>query len=109
VLDIVVERKLPVQVNWIGQLPENLRVVEVQVDPDTVLVKGAKLFLENVSTLYTEKVPADNLKDEGIITANLCLNPASLKIAAGSKDTVSIAYKTGKRESGLAPLSHSYK
>jgi YbbR domain-containing protein len=68
------------------------------MDPQTVEVMGGKRILEKVSTLYTEKVPLDNLSGQGEITVKLALNPASLKIAPGSKDKITIQYLIRKRE-----------
>jgi hypothetical protein len=58
---------------------------------------GGKRILENISTLYTEKVPLDNLEVQGTIPVNLALTPASLKIAPGSKEKVTIRYLTKLR------------
>jgi hypothetical protein len=55
-------------------------------------------MLENISTIYTEKVSLDNLTEKGTITANLALNPASLKIAPNSKEKVTITYVTKFRD-----------
>ncbi|MES0446929.1 MAG: diadenylate cyclase [Desulfobacterales bacterium] len=96
-LDIPVERELPVQVDWTGKLPRNLIVVEVKVRPEKTRIIGGGWILKNLSTIYTEKVPLDNIKGSGTINANLALNPASLKIASGSKDRVEIEYVVKRR------------
>lgn len=96
-LDIPVERELPVQVDWTGKLPRNLIVVEVKVRPEKTRIIGGGWILKNLSTIYTEKVPLDNIKGSGTTNANLALNPASLKIASGSKDKVEIEYVVKRR------------
>ena len=96
-LDIPVERELPVQVDWTGKLPRNLIVVEVKVRPEKTRIIGGGWILKNLSTIYTEKVPLDNIKGSGTINAYLALNPASLKIASGSKDKVEIEYVVKRR------------
>lgn len=96
-LDIPVERELPVQVDWTGKLPRNLIVVEVKVRPEKTRIIGGGWILKNLSTIYTEKVPLDNIKGSGTINANLALNPASLKIASDSKDKVEIEYVVKRR------------
>jgi YbbR domain-containing protein len=78
-------------------MPDNLILVEVSIDPENVEIRGRKRVLEKIITLYTEKIPLDNLKDKGTITANLALQPASLKIATGSKEKVTISYLTRLR------------
>jgi hypothetical protein len=55
-------------------------------------------MLEKMPTIYTEKVPLNNLEDKGTITVNLALNPASLKIASDSKEKVTITYATKLRD-----------
>jgi diadenylate cyclase len=97
-LDETIKKKLPVQIDWVGKLQEELILVESITDPVTVEVIGGKRTLGRITTLYTEKVNLDNLKSEGEITANLALNPASLKIAPGSKEKVTIKYRTKVRE-----------
>jgi YbbR domain-containing protein len=97
VLDNLIEKELPVQIDWVGGLPDHFILTEAKLDPETVTVIGGKRILENISTLYTEKVPLDNLEVEGTIQVNLALTPASLKIAQGSKEKVTITYLTNLR------------
>ena len=96
-LDITIKKKLPVQVDWVGKLPDNLILVETEVDPGGVEIIGSKRILEKIATIYTEKVPLDKLQENGSITATLALQPASLKIAPGSKEKISIKYVTRER------------
>ena len=96
-LDITIKKKLPVQVDWVGKLPDNLILVEMEIDPAEVEVIGGKRILEKIATIYTEKVPLEKLKENGSITATLALQPASLKIAPGSKEKISIKYVTRQR------------
>jgi hypothetical protein len=91
-LDETIKKEIPLQVDWVGELPEGLILTEAEIDPDKIEVIGGKRILQNISTLYTEKVPLDNLKGTGTILANVALTPAALKIASGSKDKVRIVY-----------------
>ena len=97
-LDETIKKALPVQVDWAGKLAEEFILVDFKMDPRTVEVVGGKRFLEKMTTLYTEKVALDNLSGRGEITVKLALNPASLKIAQGSKERVAIQYVIRKRE-----------
>ncbi|MCU0539527.1 MAG: diadenylate cyclase [Desulfobacterales bacterium] len=98
-LDLTVRKDLPVQVDWVGRLPENLLLAEVVIEPQVVGVIGGKRILENISTLFTEKVPLDRLREgSGSLEAGLTLQPASLKLAPGTSEKVSIKYLTRKRE-----------
>jgi hypothetical protein len=96
-LDVLIQKEMPVQIDWVGRLPDHFILATTKVEPQTVTVIGGKRILEKLSTLYTEKVPLDNLDVKGTITANLALMPASLKIAPGSKDKVTVTYLTKLR------------
>jgi uncharacterized protein (TIGR00159 family) len=96
-LDVMMKKKLPVQIDWVGRLPDHFILLKVTTIPETVEIIGARRILEKISTIYTEKVPIDNLRLEGTITVNLALMPASLKIASGSSEKVTIAYRTRLR------------
>jgi hypothetical protein len=97
-LDVPIKKELPVQVDWAGTLPQGLFISKATYDPQVVEVIGSKRFLDKLSTVYTEKVSVDNIKESGTVSAKLALNPASLRIAPGSKDKVTINYVVKKRE-----------
>jgi YbbR domain-containing protein len=96
-LDVTITKELPVQVDWVGKLPEDLILEEANIDPTKVKITGGKRLIEKMTTIYTEKVSLDKLQDKGTITATLALQPASLKVAAGSKEKIVIKYKTAER------------
>ena len=96
-LDVLIKKELPVQIDWVGKLPDQFILSNVTIEPKTVEIIGGKRMLEKLSTIYTGKVPLNNLEDKGAITVNLALNPASLKIAPGSKEKVTITYATKLR------------
>jgi hypothetical protein len=96
-LDVLIKKELPVQIDWTGRLPDHFILAEASVEPKTVEIIGGKRMLEKMQTLYTEKVPLDNLEVEGVLAANVALNPASLKIAPGSEERVTIKYLTRLR------------
>ncbi|MFH1122642.1 MAG: diadenylate cyclase, partial [Pseudomonadota bacterium] len=68
-LDMPVTKDLPVQVDWVGKLPEHLIISEVEIDPKTVQVTAGSRILKDVSTIYTEKVSVDRPKKTGEMTA----------------------------------------
>ena len=96
-LDVLIKKEVPVQIDWVGRLPDHFILTEAKVEPETVAVIGGRRILEDLSTIYTEKVQLDNLEVKGTITANLALTPASLKMAPGSKEKVTISYLTKLR------------
>jgi uncharacterized protein (TIGR00159 family) len=98
-LDVTVRKDLPVQIDWVGRLPENLILAEAAVDPQRVEIIGGKRILENLQTIYTEKILLDRLREgPGVIEAGLALQPPSLKLASGSNEKISVKYLTRKRE-----------
>ena len=96
-LDVLIKKRLPVQIDWVGRLPDHFILEEATVEPQTVEIIGGKRMLEKIMTLYTEKVPLDNLEVEGVLNAAVALNPASLKVAPGSAERVTISYLTRLR------------
>jgi len=96
-LDVLIQKELPVQIDWVGRLPDHFILEEATIEPKMVAIIGGQRMLEKMLTLYTEKVPLNNLEVEGVITANVALNPASLKIAPGSEEKVTIRYLTRLR------------
>jgi YbbR domain-containing protein len=97
-LDVLIKKELPVQIDWVGKLPDRFILTEATIRPKTVEIIGGKRMLEKMSTIYTEKVSLNNLEGKGTITANLALNPASLKTAPNSKKKVTITYFTKLRD-----------
>jgi uncharacterized protein (TIGR00159 family) len=90
-LDVPAKKELPVQVDWVGRLPKGFILREAKLDKAKVQVSGGSSILKDLSTIYTEKVQLDNIKGSGTITANIALNPASLKIVPDSDGRVKIA------------------
>lgn len=97
-LDKPVTKELPVQIDWVGKLPDHLALVDLKVTPDTVQVVGGKEILEKIHTIYTVPVPLDGLGKSGSITSTLVLSPPSLKFASGTSDKVTINYVVAKHE-----------
>lgn len=97
ILDIPITKELPVQVDWVGALPEGLILESVSVTPNRVTVVGPQRILDQTSTIYTEKVSLDTLKASDRLMVHLLLEPASLKLADGSKGDVDINFTIGRR------------
>ncbi len=98
-LDIPTTREMPIQVDWVGRLPENLVLSSVVVTPDTVKVIGGSKTLEKVSTVYTAPVRLDSLTRSGSITTQVVLSPPSLRVASASPEKVTIQYVLTERHS----------
>ena len=98
VLDFPIAKELPIQVDWVGALPEGVALKSVRLSRDRVSVIGAGQILKQIDTVYTEKVQLENLAATGKITVNLALEPASLKLADGFEDKIELAYTLGRRQ-----------
>ncbi len=99
----VVKRKIPLQIDWAGKLAENLILESATLEPGIAEVTGVSPGIENVITLYTEKIPLESIKEgkEGTLQAKIFLYPAFLKIAEKDK-LVTIKY-TAKKRPALDP------
>jgi uncharacterized protein (TIGR00159 family) len=91
-LDVPATKELPIQVDWVGRLPDNLSLVKTEVVPDTVKVIGGRKILEKVSTIYTTPVRLDSMTRSGSMTTGLVLTPPSLKLASGAPERITIVY-----------------
>jgi len=96
-VDVPTKKKLSVQVDWVGKLPEHLIITEAKLEPENVWVIGGKRLLEKASTIYTERVPLDDIRRPGTMTADMMLDLTSAKIAPGSTDRIQVQYVVEKR------------
>jgi hypothetical protein len=64
-----------------------------------ITVIGGKNILDNISSVYTEKIMVDKFEESGNLTARLSLPQPSLQFAPGSPEKVSVHYEV--RERGL--------
>jgi len=94
-LDTLVEKELPIQPNWIGNLPDGLVMKEAKSIPETVRLTGGGMALNDISTIYTEQISLNNLTESGMVAVSLVLNPASLKII--NNDKIQIQYLITKK------------
>jgi diadenylate cyclase len=96
-LDALEEKSVPVQVDWVGKLPENVIMVSDDIVPAKIDVICGKHAQENFSTVYTEKVPLDAITQSGELKARVILQPSSAKFAKDSYDMVTVHYQVRPR------------
>ena len=96
-LDQLGRKELPIQVDWIGKLPESLMLTEARLNPKKIELIGGKQILDAISTIYTEQVSLDAIQKSGTMVLKLVLNPASLRVAPGLKDNVNVEYVVSRR------------
>ena len=65
--------------------------------PEKVRVVGGSQILKDITTIYTEPVRLETIKESGTLSASLALNTISLSVAPGSQDKVNIVYKIKPR------------
>ena len=95
-LDKYVNKTLPVQVDWAGKLSENLLLTDATLDPPVIQVTGRSLLLNELTTLYTERIPLGGIEKSGKLTAVIAF-PDKIKPASGQKDRVTVFYKVKTR------------
>jgi diadenylate cyclase len=96
-LDRIVKKVLPIQVDWVGRLPDDLRIVKATLNPRRIPLLGGSRILSEISTIYTEELSLDGIKESGNRTAKLNIEPASLKIDEGAEGTVNINFTVAER------------
>jgi hypothetical protein len=97
-LDRHFTKELPVQVNWVGKLADNLSITKVNVVPERISVVGGSKTLESVNTVYTAPVRLDTLSKSGSLTTTIVLTPASLRVAPQSSERVVVTYSLEERQ-----------
>ncbi len=97
VLDRYETQPMPVQVQWSDQLPENLLMPEVQVDPGVIRVTGRSLVLREVTALYTVPVSLAGMDADGTKQVPVIF-PEKIKPAAGQRERVTVRYTIRPRD-----------
>ncbi|HJX34778.1 MAG TPA: diadenylate cyclase, partial [Desulfatiglandales bacterium] len=92
ILDKSVEKRVPVQIDWTGKLPENITISDVIIEPPDVEIVGRSIVLQDVSTIFTEKVPLERINRSGELTVGLVLGDPSIKLKSGSRYSVTVRY-----------------
>ncbi len=102
-LDVLGVKELPIQIDWSGHLTDGLVLTSASVFPDKIEVSGGLRLLDELATLYTEKVPLERISESGTTRASLVLSQASLKFVPGANPKVKISYGTKEREAEKKP------
>jgi diadenylate cyclase len=102
-LDALGQKTLPVQVDWSGTLPAGILIQDVKVDPPQLTVSGGQLLLKDIQTLYTAKIPVDDIQHSGVREAPVVLDPPSLKLPPGQPTDVQVRFTVRWRSQEEAP------
>ncbi len=98
VLDRLVVKEVVVQADWEGHLDDKLLMKEVKITPPKISIIGGKSILKDISTIYTIPIRLDTIKTSGSITVPLVLAPASIKLAPGMPDKVTVEFHVTPRK-----------
>lgn len=101
VLGMPIRKDLPVQVDWVGKLADDLIMESASVEPKTVQLIGGRKKIGSIGTIYTKKVSLNNITAGGQLNVDLALHPAELKIPGDQKKTVIVNYVIKKRSKGI--------
>ncbi len=97
-LDVQVTGELPIQVDWIGKLRDDLIMESVTVFPQSVQATGGSLLLKDTATVYTKQVSLDDLRESGSMAVELSLVSRNLKVALDDGDSVAVTYVIKERQ-----------
>jgi len=96
-LDVFTRKRLPIQIDWVGKLNERLRLESARINPVDVEVEGSSLLLRDMSTIYTQKVPLENLRETGTMNLGIALGTAALRLASSYQGRVAVEYVIRRR------------
>jgi len=101
-LDAMAEKQVPVQADFSGKLPDGLIMTRISLNPEAVRISGGQTALDAVTTVFTEKIPLENLTTSGFIHADLVMGAATLRPDDRHKK-VQVWYTISQREDGGGP------
>lgn len=97
-IDTFLTKTFPVQVDWVGKLDENLILTSVALEPAKVSLKGNSRFLNQIETVYTEKVRLDPIKESGALTLGLAIGEQPITVAPGAANKIQAPYIIKQRK-----------
>lgn len=98
-MDSPMKKKLQVQPDWTGKLPDELIMKDAVIAPSTIEVTGGSLALKDIRTVYTEPIPLNSITADGTLRASLMLLPSSLKLVDESRKDLEVSFKVQTRQS----------
>ena len=102
-VDVPVQKRLPIQPLWTGQLSKNLIMTQATTSPETVSVIGPEQVLTHMDTLFTEALSLDDITaSSGTMAARIALKPPTLRLEDQEKEAVQVSYIIQNRKA--APL-----
>ncbi|HDL90593.1 MAG TPA: DisA protein [Thermodesulforhabdus norvegica] len=96
-LDRIVTKEVMVQADWVGHLDDSLLISKVIINPQRVKIIGGKFILENIRTIYTVPLRLDVIRKSGSQVVPVVLTPASVRLAPGAPEKVTVTYVVTRR------------
>ncbi|MFO8048514.1 MAG: diadenylate cyclase [Desulfosudaceae bacterium] len=97
-LDKLTAKKVPVQIKWVGRLPEGKRIISASPSPSTIRLAGPSQELEAADTVYTEDVDIGDFRTSGTFSTRLLLDPPSLQVDETEGERIEVKYTIGERK-----------
>ena len=104
-IDTFLTMTFPVQVDWVGKLDERLILTSASPEPAKVSLKGNGRFLNQIDTIYTEKVRLDPIKASGTLSVGLAIGQQPLTVAPGAAGKIQVPYVVKQRKPAAAETS----
>ncbi len=99
-LDTLVEKQVPVQPDWTGTLPEGLIMTKAEPIPETALVSGSKLALDDISTVFYGKNSFGRVKAVRHHRGGPCAEPGNPEAQKQNQDPDPVHHRKKITESG---------
>jgi len=79
ILDKLIEKRLPVAVKTSGTLPRGYQLSEARIEPENVLARGTKSYLQEIDTIFTNPINLSTIKGNATREVTLSFDPKRLK------------------------------
>jgi diadenylate cyclase len=99
-LDRYSKKNVPIQADWKGKKSDDILISSVSFKPAIAILSGPSLLLNEISTVYTDKVPLENITESGMMLVNLDLYN-KIKIENGSDGKFTMEYVVVRREEAV--------
>ena len=97
VLDKITQKHVPIQADWKGRAPIDFMITSVSFRPGVAILSGPSLVLKDISTVYTDKIPLDDITKSGKMDVNLDVDDR-VKIENGNNGKFTMEYVVAPRE-----------
>ena len=97
ILDKLTRKSVPVQADWKGTPASGIMITGVSFKPEFAIISGPSLILNEISTVYTDKIPLANIMQSGKMDVNLDLNN-KVKIENSVNGKFTMEYLVEKRK-----------